>query len=76
MYMYKETNVVSLNRCDTCKLTIPIAHEDVVELSLTIRKSVRDNNQLIQDPIKRYQVSKGSGGASIYNSGNYFLYKK
>ena len=77
MYMYKETNVVSLNRCDNiCKLTIPIAHEDVVEPSLTIRKSVRDNNQLVQDPIKRYQVSKGSGGASIYNSGNYFLYKK
>ena len=91
MYMYKETNVVSLNRCDTCKLTntdslnrcdntckltIPIAHEDGVEPSLTIRKSVRDNNQLIYNPIKRYQVSKGSGGTSIYNSGNYFLYKK
>lgn len=91
MHMYKEINVVSLNRCDackltntdslnrcdnTCKFTIPIAHEDVVEPSLMIRKSVRDNNQLIQDPIKRYQVSKGSSGASIYNSGNYFLYKK
>lgn len=91
MHMYKETNVVSLNRCDackltntdslnrcdnTCKFTIPITHEDVVEPSLMIRKSVRDNNQLIQNPIKRYQVSKGSGETSIYKSGSYFLYKK
>lgn len=63
-------------QCDTCKLTILITHEDAVEPSLTIRKSIRDNNQLIQNPIKRYQVSKAPGGTSIYNSGSYFLYKK